>query len=361
MTVPRRILLFGSSRHDSVGDSYLRTLAPHYEVELISPEPRIGARVQLPSWTNKAVAFLARGVWREPLAFALPRMVRAVERFQPELVLVTHIQSIPPRTIEEMRRASPGVRVIGVFSDHLANFERGYFFATHYDALFFKDRYIVDKLRAKLSWKHVHYLPQACDPALHRPVELTDEDRWRYGCDLTLAGNLHYYRAEQLRPLLDGRWDCKLWGDEPGRWFEHPILRFFQHRPVVGEEKCRAMRAAKIVLNNNHYAEIAGTNKRTFEVAAIGAFQLTDTPALEDVFDPRTEVASFEGQADMVEKIEHWLGRPDERAAMAEKASARALREHTYAHRWAAKLEVLGIPLPPSFPVRIEELTVRAR
>jgi spore maturation protein CgeB len=357
MAVPQRILVIGSSRHDSVGDSYRRALEQHYQVTLVSPEPPR----RLPRWADKAATLAARALTGEPLAFALPSLERAARAFEPELVLVTHIEGLPPRTIEAIRRASPRARILGVFSDHLANFERGYFFVAPYDALFFKDRYIVDKLRAKLGFRHVWYLPQACDPELHQPVPLEPGDEATYGCDVTLAGNLHYYRAEALRPLLDRPWSVKLWGDEPGRWFHHPVERWFQHRPVIGREKCRAMRAARIVLNQNHYAEIAGTNKRTFEMAAMGAFQLTDTPALADVFEPGVEVASFETQSEMLEQIEHWLARPEERAQMAARASVRAHAEHTYAHRWAAKMAVLGVELPPGFPVRADALAVPAR
>ena len=353
--MPRRVLIIGSGRHDTVGDSYRRTLAPSYEVRLYSPDA-----ARLPGRFDKAARLVARGALGEPLAFALPGMVRAAEDFRPDLILITHIEAIPPRTVERLRAGRSDVRVVGVFSDHLANFERGYFFSAPYDALFFKDRYIVEKLRSKLGFRHAYYLPQACDPSLHRPVALEPGDENTYGCDITLAGNLHYYRAEALKPLLDKPWTVRLWGDEPGRWFHHPVERWYQHRAVVGDEKCRAMRAAKIVLNNNHWAEIAGTNKRTFEVAAIGAFQLTDTPALKDVFEPEREVAAFETQEEMLDKIAYWLVRDDERARMAERAQRRAHAEHTYAHRWAAKLQALGLPLPDGFPVSLDALKVRA-
>jgi spore maturation protein CgeB len=129
---------------------------------------------------------------------------------------------------------------------------------------------------------------------------------------------------------------------------------------VSGPEKCKAMLAAKIVLNQNHYAEIAGTNKRTFEVASIGAFQLTDTPALRDVFDPESEVAFFETQKQMLERIDEFLAQPERRLAMAARAQVRAHAEHTYEHRWVAHLEVLGQRPPAGFAVQPESLIVRA-
>ncbi len=120
------------------------------------------------------------------------------------------------------------------------------------------------------------------------------------------------------------------------------------------------MLAAKIVLNQNHYAEIFGTNKRTFEVAAIGAFQLTDTPALRDVFDPDSEVATFGSREDLLEKIDYYLARPELRLEMAERAARRAHADHTYEHRWTAMLETLGLRPPAHFPVQPETLALRA-
>ena len=221
----------------------------------------------------------------------------------------------------------------------------------------FKDHYIVDKLRSKLGWKHVFYLPQACDRELHRKVSLSEEDVARYGCEITLAGNPHFYRCEFLRPLL-GR-DVKVWGAPPSAWLEHPTRSFFTGRYVAGDTKCKAMLAASIVLNQNHYAEIAGTNKRTFEVAAIGAFQLTDTPALADV-STRARGRVLRHAAGHARSVEYYLARPELRAAMAERARVRAHAEHTYQHRWVALLDTLGLEPPPEFPVQAGTLAVRA-
>jgi spore maturation protein CgeB len=362
--IPKRVLLVGPALYDTVVDSYARTLAPHYDVEIFDPTSSAPALLPLlgrgPYGTfNNAISTLSNLVLREPLAFALPRLRRHVAERQPEVILVTCIESLPPQAIHALRVASPRAKIFGVFSDHIANFGRGYFFTAEYDALFFKDRYIVDKLRDKLGSRHVFYLPQACDPELHHPVELTAEEQRFYGCELTIAGNAHSFRAAQLACLV-GR-DLKIWGKGPPAWLEHPIFAHHTNHYVAGIEKCKAMRAAKIVVNANHYAEIAGTNKRTFEVAAIGAFQITDTPALADVFEPDVEVATYSTMADMLERIDHYLARPEERAAMAARAAKRALAEHTYAHRWTAHLDALGLDVPAGFPASRATLACPAK
>jgi hypothetical protein len=168
----------------------------------------------------------------------------------------------------------------------------------------------------------------------------------------------YLYRAECLKPLV-GR-DVKVWGGGLPRWASHGTAPMFTGHYVAGDEKCRAMLAAKIALNPNHYAEIAGTNKRTFELAAIGAFQLTDTPALSDVFEPGTEVAQYDTVEELLEKLDYYLARPELRQEMARKSQVRAHSEHTYEHRWTAMIETLGLRPPSNFPVQPEDLRIRA-
>jgi spore maturation protein CgeB len=359
----QRVLLVGGADYDTVDDSYRRALSPHYDVEVFDPFAVLGPLSDRlgPIWGGRvagAATLLSRAFLREPLALSEPRLMRLAKEFAPDFVLVTCIADLRPHVVSAFRAGNGACKVFGVFSDHIANFGRGYFFAADYDALFFKDRYIVDKLRAKLGWTHVWYLPQACDRVLHVTVPLSSQDIELYGCDIALAGNPHLFRTESLRPLI-GR-DMKIWGPPPPAWLSHPSTRHFTGRYVSGAEKCKAMLATRIVLNQNHYGEIAGTNKRTFEVAAIGAFQLTDTPALRDVFDPETEVAGFDTQQNMLERIDEFLANPERRASMAARAQQRAHAEHTYEHRWVAHLGAVGLRPPPAFVVQPESLVVRA-
>lgn len=279
------------------------------------------------------------------------------EKFTPDIVLIDCIESIHPETVSKLRTKNKNVKIIGIFSDAISNFGRGYFFAADYDSLFFKDKLIVDRLRSKLGMSYVYYLPQACDRYLHKHVSLTNDEREFYSCDITLAGSTYLYRAEAMKPLI-GR-NVKIWGHYPPPWSRHPSNVFCTGRFVTGNEKCKAMLASKIVLNINHYAEIDGTNKRTLEVAAIGAFQMTDTPAINDIFLPDKEVACFQSQKDMLDKIEFYLENPEQRNKMAERARKRAYDEHTYEHRWVAHLMTIGLHPPNNFPVKPNSLKVK--
>src|SRR5205823_1227905 len=140
-----RVLIVGRCIFDSVNDSYQRALTPYYEVRTFDPFSSFGALEKSlgPMWgtrLNQAAQYLSRAVVREPLALAELRVGRVAREFAPDLVLVSCIESLRPQTVAALRGGNPQCRVMGVFSDHLANFGRGYFMAADYDALFFKDR-----------------------------------------------------------------------------------------------------------------------------------------------------------------------------------------------------------------------------
>jgi spore maturation protein CgeB len=82
---------------------------------------------------------------------------------------------------------------------------------------------------------------------------------------------------------------------------------------------------------------------RTFEVPGSGGFLLTERVAhLGDYFEPGRELDTFATTDELVERIAHWLARPEERAAIAEAGYRRVRAEHTYDHRFAAIFERLG-------------------
>ena len=298
--------------------------------------------------------YLLRSTVREPFYLAQKALLEKARALRADLVLVVQLLWVLPPTVTALREA--GVRCVGWFPDAFTSFGRGTFLLAPWDALFFQDRFIVDRLRESLGADNIHHLAQCCDPALHRPVPLSPEDERRYGADVATYGNYYPYRARLLEPLLElaqpGRAPApapaltlKLWGARPPRWLHHRVRDFWAGQEVSGEEKCRAMRACKIALNTNHYAGIGDVNKRTFELAGIGAFQLTDErQALRDYLTPGVEVATFRGPADLRDKVAYYLDRPAERAAIAEQGQKRAHRDHTFERRLRTLLTTVGLP-----------------
>ena len=338
-----RVLVVGAAWTDSSEMGCVRGLqALGHEAEICDLRNHMGVPGPLQRFpmAHLVADFVLRATVREPYQLAQRPLLDRVAAYRPDLVLVVQLVWVLPETIAALR--DRGVRCVGWFPDAFTSFGRGSFLLAPYDALFFQDPFIVDRLSTAFGVDNIHHLPQCCDPAFHRPLPLTPEEAAAYRADVATFGNFYPYRARLLEPLLDGSLQVKLYGSRPPRWLRHPAREYWAHKHLSGDEKSKAMLAARIALNTNHYAGIGDVNKRTFELAGIGAFQLTDDrAALSKYFEPGVEIAVFQGRADLREQVDYYLKRPEERAAMAERAQRRAHREHTFEARLRTLLQII--------------------
>ena len=197
------------------------------------------------------------------------------------------------------------------------------------------------------------YLPVGCDPARHRPVTLTTEERDRYGADVSFAGAAYLNRRRAFAALTD--YGLRVWGPE---WQKTPLAGVTAEggRRFTSDEMAKIASATRINLNLHSAEHVSGldpdpdyVNPRTFELAACGAFQLVDArDPLRDVF-AADEVATFSSVPQLRELIAHYLPLPEDRDVMAARARGRALADHTYEHRVR---QVLRETLAPALAAR---------
>jgi spore maturation protein CgeB len=288
---------------------------------------------------RKAMAKLATAVVREPERAFETRLVRTVEELKPSLILVINGNQVSPKTIQRVRTRTQAP-ILCWCQDQMTTIGRQYLIGSGYDAVFVKDRYLQDLFSRMIRSTTFYYLPEACNPQVHRPVELTEEDRANYGCDVMIVGTLYYYRQEILLALRE--FDLKVWGGTTD-WLIYRLPRPHMGREVFLDDKARAARAARVALNTLHYAEVDGLNARAFELAGCGAFQMcTSKPVLADHFEPGVEIETFASCDELAEKVRHYLRHPDQAAAIAARGQARAHREHTYSRRLQQIFELTG-------------------
>ena len=265
-----------------------------------------------------------------------------------DLTLVTH-DYLLPQEVSRVKRLT-GAPIVLWHPDHIANCGKFMFLNAPYDFLFFKDPYIVQVFLRELG-KPACYLPECCNPVHHRIVDLTEEDRRRYSCDISTAGNLNPNRVAFFQHLTG--YHVKIWGTLPPAWLDtSAISPMIMGQLVLNEEKAKAFRVAKIVVNNLYPAEIWGLNCRAFEIPACGGFQLVNwRPGISQLFREGKEVVSFQDVEDLKKKVAHYLAREEERQAVADAGFKRAQQEHTYIKRIALLLDTVagaakGFPLP---------------
>lgn len=210
--------------------------------------------------------------------------------------------------------------------------------APFYDHVFTIQRGACMESISAAGGAHVSYLPCAFDPEIHRPLTLHRRDQLAYGSDVSFVGAGYRNRRDALRRFQD--LDFRLWGSDwanpgdLGRHLERGGAR------IGAEEAVRIWNASKVNLNLHSSTYCDGVdprgdfvNPRTFELAGAGAFQIVDRRSLlAELFGP-DELVTVDSVDEMREATLRFLREPEERAAFAQRARERALRDHTYERR----------------------------
>jgi spore maturation protein CgeB len=278
---------------------------------------------------------------REPELRIEARLLRAIEILSPTVILVVLGSQLSPKSMEIIRKRTTA-SIVCWCQDQMTTLGRQFLLANGYDAVFVKDRYLLELFSGMIRSTKFYYLPEACNPRMHRPIALSASDREAYGCDVMIAGTLYYYRQEILRQLVKQSpgIQLKIWGSKPD-WLLDRLPGMHMGRYVHGDEKVRAALSAKICLNTLHFGEVNGLNCRAFELAGCGGFQMvTHVPTLAEHFEPEVEVVTFRSVEELIEKSGYYLRNPDAAAAIAQRGLARAHRDHTYELRLTELLSI---------------------
>jgi hypothetical protein len=198
----------------------------------------------------------------------------------------------------------------------------------------------VDTYRAA-GVARVLYLPQAIDPEVDHPARrIADQFR----CDVAFIGNGHHRHRVPVLRAVAGTARLQIRG--PGwEWAarELPVAG----GPVYGRRYAEAVGGAAISLGANALPGMAGftgsASNRMWKVMGCGGFYLGEWVDGMDAFARSDEhCAWYRTPAEAVERVRHYLARPDERARIAEAGRRHALAHHTYGHRVGLLLQGRG-------------------
>jgi len=227
-------------------------------------------------------------------------------------------------------------------------------------------------------WRISH--PDDADPDLERDVDLA------FAASPSFAAWMTSRTGREVRPLLQAAAPARMTpvGDAPahellfmanGRSTGRPIIedllptdhelavygtnwkpealeaRHHRGENVTAQRVAAYYAAADIVLND-HWVDMRREgmlSNRLFDASAAGAFIISDDVAgIEEVFDGG--VAVYRDAADLRRLVDHYLAHPEERRAMAARAHAAVLRQHTFDHRVEELLAALA-PLEAGRPL----------
>lgn len=241
-----------------------------------------------------------------------------------------------PVTIAGLRRLrESGIKTALWFVEDVRRFEYWKYLAQEYDVVFTIQTGTAADALKQAGARAVYYLPVAANPNLHRPLDVSNSDRVKYGSPVSFVGAGYINRVDLFGRLdLDG---LKLWGNDwPPAW--NSKLQDGGRR-VAPEETALIYNCTDVNLNI-HSAVGAETlqcgdfvNPRTFEIAACGGFQIVNRQEpLSDLFSP-DEICIVDTETELREAVQYFHAHPAERQERAACSRDRVLREHTYVHR----------------------------
>jgi spore maturation protein CgeB len=215
-----------------------------------------------------------------------------------------------------------------------------------YDSFFHIQPGEFEQELTRAGCRHHAFVQTGCDPEIHKPVELSEEDQTEFGCDISFAGAGYYNRNQVFAGLTD--YDFALWGVDWSHRNLDPLVRKPNER-FTPETFAKMVAASKITLNLHSSTSHPGIdpncdaiNPRVFEIAACGGFQLCDPcKGLENYFDFESELPVYRDLHELRQQIDYYLAHPDERQAIAQRARERALSEHTYEKRAQQMLDLI--------------------
>ena len=267
-----------------------------------------------------------------------------VAEFQPDICIV--VAQAPVEPSFPVRLAEKGIVTAFWYVENWRHLRYWKDIALYYDYFFHIQPGEFEQKLAECGCPAHAYVQTGCDPDVHKPVSLSEDEKDVYKCDLSFAGAGYLNRVEMFKGLTD--YNFKIWGvDWPGGELE-PFLCMPGQR-FDADVFAKIVAGSRINLNLHSSAVSTGVdpncdavNPRVFEIAACGGFQLCDPcKGLAELLDFDTELPTYSSLRELREKIDHFLADPAERAAFAERARNRVLRDHTYENRAGQMIDLI--------------------
>jgi spore maturation protein CgeB len=312
----------------------------------------VNDRAQLDVYTKTLWARALRRVRGQLLELHRRRhiehLTRAVSQASADLVIVLKGLLIGPDDVAALQRL--GAWVVNInhddfFSHNPHNWSTLQRRAiSRYDFIFTTREVNVAEI-APLN-PRVEFLAFAYHPAIHRPPEISAEERASWESDVAFIGTWERERCrllEQLVRAVPARY--AIWGSQWQRVSRRSPLRpYLKHRAVMGDDMAKAIGAARVCLGFLRKQNRDDYTQRTFEIPACGGVLLAERTARHRSYYLEGVEAEFFDSADaseLISKVQALLSdRPHTESIRAAGRAALLRQRHTYRDRVEQLIDV---------------------
>ena len=280
---------------------------------------------------------LARISWRIGFPYDFVGINRTIlheiGRVRPDMLWIEKGNTVYPRTLRAVRKASPGTKIIGYVEDDMfALHNRSWYFTyglQHYSCVFTTKSYNCnpDELPA-LGARRAVLINNTYDIRSHMPVAVTPAEAEALGADVGFIGTYEAERAQSMLYLAERGVPVRVWGNGwHGLKGRHPNLTIEDHA-IYGHNYATAICATKINLCFLRKANRDLQTTRSVEIPACGAFMLAErTTEHQRLFKEGVEAEYFGSDAELLDKVKYYLEHERERKAVAENGRQRCVSD----------------------------------
>lgn len=321
-----------------------------YEVKKISYVPIGGYDVKLfpKPWkkNNKSAVYLHDRIkiklgYLPDLVDINSLLISACEEYRPDLIWIDKAATIKPHTYKKIRSTLPDTKLVYYSEDDIyVRRNRSKYLS---DSLNIFDVVFTTKPRnlhelPLLGTRDVFVIYKAFDMSFHRPLKLSEEDRQKWGCDVSFVGSFEQDRAEKMLYLAQNGIRVRIWGWYWERFHKkHPNL-ILENKPVFNEEYIKVINATSINLSFLRKIHRDKHTARSVEIPACKAFMLTErTDEHLHLFEEGKEAEFFDSNEEMLQKVKYYLGHKEKRLKIATEGRKRCLRDK-YSHHGRLEL-----------------------
>ncbi len=190
------------------------------------------------------------------------------------------------------------------------------------------------------EWKVINpntfWVPQGLQNELYKkPSSITDEDREKYSCDVSWAGDIdspvHRFRIPFIEAVDKMGIDFKTWGCRG-------------NPRVYGEEHNKMVSLSKINLGMSAFPENEdGFSVRDYKIMGAGGFLLEYYRKQIHAIFPVRSICHYDTPFDLVNTIKFYLKHKQWRKTMAKYGHKWVHSHATYTHRIRKALEIMGM------------------
>jgi len=211
-----------------------------------------------------------------------------------------------------------------------------------YDVLFFTKPFHEADAKSRLRIGNCVHLPHGYDATVHYPIELTLEEKRRFGSDLVFVGTMTPYKEDLLAQILDSLSNAlsvSIWGAGWSRSKYAKVRNFVKGGHLVGISYTKALLGAKaaLAITSGPWAGASQGDEvttRSFQIPAMGQVMIhSRNPEILTYYVEGKEILCFQNVSELREILQALITDPNMRRDICTAGYQRAVPAYSYDQR----------------------------